>query len=81
MPGASGDPLPPGDDVVFDLRVDDHPEPLAELHRLHRMAAGYRRRNRIGAGALVEEEIEAGCAWQGRSEHLFVRGERASLTR
>ena len=47
---------------VFDLRVDDHAEPLAELRRLHRMAAGYRRRNRIEAGADAEEEAAAARA-------------------
>jgi uncharacterized Ntn-hydrolase superfamily protein len=47
---------------VFDLRVDDHPEPLAELRRLQRMAAGYRRRNRIEAGADAEEEAAAARA-------------------
>ena len=52
----------PWDDYVFDLRVDDHPEPLAELRRLHRLAAGYRRRNRIESGASVEEEIEVARA-------------------
>jgi uncharacterized Ntn-hydrolase superfamily protein len=49
----------PWDDVLFDVRVDDHPEPLAEVRRLHRMAVAYRRRNRIGPGASVDEEIEA----------------------
>ncbi len=49
----------PWDDRVFDLRIEDHPEPLAELRRLHRLAAGYRRRNRIGPGASVDEEVEA----------------------
>lgn len=47
----------PWDDCVFDLRVEDHPEPLAELRRLHRMAAAYRRRHRIGPGSSVEEEV------------------------
>jgi uncharacterized Ntn-hydrolase superfamily protein len=49
----------PWDDVVFDLRVEDHPEPLAELRRLHRMAAGYRRIRRMDTGATVDEEVEA----------------------
>ncbi len=52
----------PATDRVFDLRVDDHPEPLAELRRLHRMAAGYRRLNRIEPGASVEGETEAARA-------------------
>ena len=49
----------PWNDRVFDLRVDNHAEPLAELGRLHQLAVGYRRRNRIGPGASVEEEIDA----------------------
>jgi uncharacterized Ntn-hydrolase superfamily protein len=57
VPGQSSDK--PWDDLVFDLRVEDHPEPLAELRRLHRMATAYQRRNRIGPGASVDEEIEA----------------------
>jgi uncharacterized Ntn-hydrolase superfamily protein len=52
----------PSHERVFDLRVDDHAEPLAELRRLHRMAAGYRRRNRIEAGADAEEEAAAARA-------------------
>ena len=52
----------PAHERVFDLRVDDHPEPLAELRRLQRMAAGYRRRNRIEAGADAEEEGAAARA-------------------
>jgi uncharacterized Ntn-hydrolase superfamily protein len=49
----------PAHERVFDLRVDDHPEPLAELRRLQRMAAGYRRRSRIEAGADADEEAAA----------------------
>lgn len=52
----------PWDDKVFDLRVEDHPDPLVELRRLHRLAAGYRRRNRIGPGASIDEEIEEALA-------------------
>ena len=52
----------PSHDRVFDLRVDDHPDPLAELRRLQRLAAGYRRRNRIEAGADPREEAEAARA-------------------
>ena len=52
----------PSHERVFDLRVDDHPETLAEHRRLQRMAAGYRRRNRIEAGADPREEVEAARA-------------------
>jgi uncharacterized Ntn-hydrolase superfamily protein len=52
----------PSVDRVFDLRVDDHEEPLRELRRLHRLAAGYRRRNRIDETADPVEEREAALA-------------------
>jgi uncharacterized Ntn-hydrolase superfamily protein len=43
---------------VFDLRVDNHPEPLQELRRLHRLAATYRRRRDFGSETDVHEEVE-----------------------
>jgi uncharacterized Ntn-hydrolase superfamily protein len=49
----------PSVDRVFDLRVDDHEEPLRELRRLHRLAAGYRRRNLVDEKADPDEEREA----------------------
>jgi uncharacterized Ntn-hydrolase superfamily protein len=48
----------PSVERVFDLRVDDHETPLVELRRLLRLAAAYRRRNRIGEDADPEEERE-----------------------
>jgi uncharacterized Ntn-hydrolase superfamily protein len=38
----SGDPTAPAWARVFDLRVEDHPDPLGELHRLVRVARAYR---------------------------------------
>lgn len=64
----------PSHERVFDLRVDDHLEPLAELRRLHRMAAGYRRRNRIEAGADAEAEVDAARA-AGLPEHDVTAAE------
>jgi uncharacterized Ntn-hydrolase superfamily protein len=49
----------PSVDRVFDLRVEDHEAPLRELRRLHRLAAGYRRRNRIDETSDPDEEREA----------------------
>ena len=49
----------PSVERVFDLRVDDHEDPLRELRRLHRLAAGYRRRNRIDESSDPDEEREA----------------------
>jgi len=48
----------PSVDRVFDLRVEDHEDPLGELRRLHRLAAAYRRRNRIDETADPAEERE-----------------------
>jgi uncharacterized Ntn-hydrolase superfamily protein len=43
---------------VFDLRVDNHAEPLQELRRLHGIAAAYRRRRDFGEQTGLEEEVE-----------------------
>jgi uncharacterized Ntn-hydrolase superfamily protein len=43
---------------VFDLRVDNGPQPLPELRRLHRIAATYRRRRDFDEGTSLEEEVE-----------------------
>ena len=43
---------------VFDLRVDNHAEPLQELRRLHGIAAAYRRRRDFGEQTDLEEEVE-----------------------
>jgi uncharacterized Ntn-hydrolase superfamily protein len=42
---------------VFDLRVDNHAQPLVELRRLHRIAAVYRRRRSFDASSSLEEEV------------------------
>jgi uncharacterized Ntn-hydrolase superfamily protein len=42
----------PWADRIFDLRVDDHPEPLAELRRLVRLQRAY---NHMNAGDLAVE--------------------------
>ncbi|MDH3369081.1 MAG: DUF1028 domain-containing protein, partial [Gemmatimonadota bacterium] len=38
----SGDPTDPPWERIFDLRVEDHPDPLGELRRLLRVARAYR---------------------------------------
>lgn len=43
---------------VLDLRVDNHPEPLRELRRLHELAAAYRRRDGFGEATDAAEEVE-----------------------
>jgi uncharacterized Ntn-hydrolase superfamily protein len=45
---------------VFDLRVEDHPEPLKELRRLLYMAEGYRALTRVDDRA--EAAVEAGLS-------------------
>jgi uncharacterized Ntn-hydrolase superfamily protein len=45
----------PWDGRVSDLRVEDHPEPLAELRRLLDLEEAYRRLNRV-RGEVPEEE-------------------------
>jgi uncharacterized Ntn-hydrolase superfamily protein len=47
---------------VFDLRVDNHSQPLAELRRLHGIAAAYRRRRCFDESSSLEEELAH--AWE-----------------
>jgi uncharacterized Ntn-hydrolase superfamily protein len=47
----------PWTDRVFDLRVEDHPEPVAELRRLTRLARAYRKLN-DGDLAVEHGDIE-----------------------
>ena len=65
---------------IFDLRVDDHREPLDELRRLHRMAAGYRRRNRMAEGADPAEEVAA-AREAGLPEHEVQTAEMFAYAR
>jgi uncharacterized Ntn-hydrolase superfamily protein len=41
-----------------DLRVDNHPQPLVELRRLHDITAAYDRRDRFDKHTNAEEEVE-----------------------
>jgi uncharacterized Ntn-hydrolase superfamily protein len=54
----SGNPDDEPWERAFDLRVDNHPEPLHELRRLYGIAAAYRRRRDFGPGTSLEEEVE-----------------------
>lgn len=47
---------------VFDLRVDNHAQPLAELRRLHKIAATYRRRRDFDETSSLDEEVAR--AWE-----------------
>ncbi|HYE89875.1 MAG TPA: DUF1028 domain-containing protein [Terriglobales bacterium] len=54
----SGEPTGrPWMDRVYDLRVEDHPQPLEELARLLRLARAYRHMN-AGDAALTEGDVE-----------------------
>jgi uncharacterized Ntn-hydrolase superfamily protein len=55
-PVASGKPWS-GADRVFDLRVEDHPQPLTELRRLVRLQRAYNRANR-GDELMSEQKVE-----------------------
>ncbi|MGE0042544.1 MAG: DUF1028 domain-containing protein [Vicinamibacterales bacterium] len=46
-----------GADRVFDLRVDDDPEPIAELHRLVRLQRAYGHANR-GDELMAEQKVD-----------------------
>jgi len=57
---------------VFDLRVDNHPEPLRELRRLHRIAAAYRRRDDFDEHTNLEEEVEVARAAELPDDQVAV---------
>jgi uncharacterized Ntn-hydrolase superfamily protein len=54
----SGDPEEEPWQRVFDLRVDNHADPLRELRRLYGVAAAYRRRRDFGEETDLDEEVE-----------------------
>ena len=54
----SGDAAEQPWERVFDLRVENHAQPLQELRRLHRIAATYRRRRGFDESTSLEEEVE-----------------------
>jgi|SRR5579862_21865 len=58
---------------VFDLRVDNHPDPLRELRRLHLMAATYRRHNDFDEHTDPEHEAELARAAGLPDDQLAVR--------
>jgi uncharacterized Ntn-hydrolase superfamily protein len=47
----------PGHDLVVDVRVEDHPDPLPELRRLVDLAAAYRRMDEAEA-AMVDGDLD-----------------------
>lgn len=80
-PEATGDPLV---DLVVDIRVDDHPEPLAELRRLARLAVANHRLEvadgLIAAGAIAGAAEAYREATEAAPEHTeFSFWQAASL--
>lgn len=65
---ASGDD--PWNDVVLDLRVDDHPDPNTELARLVRMHRGYARLGRSEELRVEERDAEADAEAEAALELL-----------
>ena len=66
---------------VFDLRVDNHPDPLRELRRLHLMAATYRRHHDFDEHTEPEHEAELGRAAGLPDDQLAVRAAVVAVKR
>ena len=62
--------LPAWGGRVFDLRVDDHPEPLAELRRLLHVARAYRRMNEGDEHMAAGDVERASAAYRAASAML-----------
>ena len=56
-------------DRLFDLRVEDHPNPVQELKRLVRLSRAYQHMNR-GDEHLAKGEVDAACSEYGTAEGL-----------
>jgi uncharacterized Ntn-hydrolase superfamily protein len=66
----SGEPTGrPWQDRIFDLRIEDHPEPLVELRRLLHLARAYREMN-AGDEAMTTNDVEAAVAHYNRAAEL-----------
>lgn len=68
----SGDVARPAWESVVDLRVDDHPEPLAELHRLFGIWQARRRLAALGPESSPPEEAEAARAAGLREDEVAL---------
>jgi uncharacterized Ntn-hydrolase superfamily protein len=77
----SGDPEEEPWQRVFDLRVDNHPEPLQELRRLHRIAAAYRRRRGFGEHTDVEQEVDLARSAGLPEDQVALTAAIAAVTR
>ena len=59
----------PWEDRVVDLRVDDHPQPLAELRRLLNLHRAYEEMN-LGDEAMAVEKIDAAVAHYSKAAKM-----------
>ena len=67
----SGEPTGiPWRDVVFDLRVEDHPRPVEELRRLVRVARAYHRMNE-GDELFTEGKVDGAAEAYGAAAKLY----------
>ena len=66
---------------VFDLRVDNHPDPLRELRRLHLMAATYRRHHEFDEHTDPEQEAELARAAGLPDDQLATRAALIAVKR
>lgn len=57
-------------DRVYDLRVEDHPEPLVELRRLIKLAKAYHHMNR-GDELMTDNKIEEAMKEYSRAMEMF----------
>ncbi len=62
--------IEPWNDRVFDLRVDDHPKPLAELRRLAQVARAYQHRGRAEA-AIARGDLDQAASDYSTAERLI----------
>ncbi|HET7567067.1 MAG TPA: DUF1028 domain-containing protein, partial [Gaiellaceae bacterium] len=69
----SGDPGDPPWARLYELRVEDHPEPLAELRRICSLQGTRRRRAAFGPETVTAEEVElARAAGLGEEEVVLT---------
>ena len=66
-----------GGDIVMELRIEDHPEPLAELRRLMRVHRAYEHMN---AGDLCAEKKDWPCAAREYGAAEKILPEQAEVT-
>lgn len=66
----SGEPTGrPWQDRIFDLRIEDHPEPLVELRRLLGLARAYREMN-AGDEAMTVQDVDAAVGHYNRAAEM-----------